>query len=74
MKLTVGSFEVDVKAKKYYSKNFSQADTVSFLMELALAAYDAAIFNEGQGFQNIAAANREAASDIRNFLIENKHI
>lgn len=65
MKIKIGEFEVEVKAKGIVSsEKYNERDTHYFLGELLLVYQEAAKFQEGQGFQPIARNYNTKSRDI----------
>lgn len=69
MKLKIGMFEVDIKAKSDFNSKFNKNDTELLLSSLAVALWEASIYDRTQGLENTAIFNEEMAKDIRNAII-----
>lgn len=71
MKIKIGEFEVEVKAKGIVSsEKYNERDTAYFLGELLLVYREAAVFQEGQGSQPIARNYNTKSRDIYTKLCE----
>lgn len=70
MKLVIGEYEVEVKAKLDYKKTYSKEDTNDFLNLLAIICGDASRFEQGQGVQSFAKKFDKMDKDIYRFLSE----
>lgn len=66
MKITYGAYQVEIKAKSVYRKNaqYNNDDTEAVLYDIICALNDAAIFNDGQGYKNIARSNSDKANSL----------
>ena len=69
MKLKIGMFEVDIKAKTEFNQKFNKQDTELLLSSLAVALWEASVYDRTQGLENTALYNEELATDIRNAII-----
>lgn len=71
MKVTIGEYEVEVKAKKtFFRDKFNKADTESFLLDCALAFMEASDFCKMQGRQTMAKDNLDKWRNIHDALEE----
>lgn len=71
MKIIVGEFEVEVKAKGIVSREkYNEKDTEFFLNELSVVYQDAATFEEGQGYQAHARNYNTKSMDIYKQLLK----
>lgn len=69
MKIKIGYFEVDVKAKTEFSQKTNAEDTKHFLCFLVNALSDASRWNKIQGFEYTAKTLEEMISDITNAVL-----
>lgn len=71
MKIKIGEFEVEVKAKGIVSsEKYNERDTQFFLNELSVVYREAAMFQEGQGRQAIARNYNTKSKDLYTKLLE----
>lgn len=68
MKLTIGEYEVEIKAKNTSRDRFNQEDTFNFLNELAIAFSEAGKWNQIQGYDSFTKRFEEKDKDIYKFL------
>ena len=71
MKLTIGDYEVEIKAKSAYATKANKNDTMNLLNELAIALSEAYLRDKELGLFGMANANKELHDDIYNFLDKN---
>ena len=64
MKLTMGIYEVEIKAKSVFSNRFNKEDTESLLTTLMVALGDSATFNQNQGFPLTSKQHKEMMRNI----------
>lgn len=65
MKIIIGEFEVEVKAKGIAEREkYNKDDLEYFLNELSLVYQEASMFNEGQGYQAYARNYKKKSDDI----------
>lgn len=69
MKIKIGYFEVDVKAKYETSQKMSEEDTKIFLATIANALSDASYWNKTQGYEYTALTQKDMFSDICNKIL-----
>lgn len=69
MKLKIGAFEVDIKAKHEFSSKFNKGDTEYFLNVLCVAFGNAGFYDKMQGNKFSEQANEEMWKDIHEFLL-----
>ena len=70
MKIKIGDYEVEIKAKGVYNKEkFNKQDTMSFLNELSIVYTDSSKFNMGQGYQALAKCYNESGKEIYETLV-----
>lgn len=69
MKLTVGSFEVDVKVKGIANKTKNNTDDAVFFLNTLVSAFDAAAkFEAGQGYHGLERQYDSYSWEIYNQL------
>lgn len=70
MKIMYRGYEVEIKAKSTYRPNskYNSSDTEAVILDMICALNDAAFFNAGQGWENIAEAQRNTSNQLRNAL------
>ena len=64
MKLTMGIYEVEIKAKSVFNSKFNKEDTESLLTSLMIALSNSAVYNQSQGLSVSAQRNREMMENI----------
>lgn len=64
MKLTMGIYEVEIKAKSVFSDRFNKQDTESLLTTLMVALADSSTFNQNQGFPLTSKQHKEMMQNI----------
>ena len=64
MKITIGNYEVDIKAKKEYNSKMNQKDVEFLLNELCIVYNEAGTFNACQGYQGIAKDYHQKSNEI----------
>lgn len=64
MKLTMGIYEVEIKAKSVFSNRFNKEDTESLLTTLMVALCDSSVFNQNQGFPFTSKQHEEMMQNI----------
>ena len=64
MKLTMGIYEVEIKAKSVFSDRFNKQDTESLLTTLMVALGNSAVFNQNQGFPFTSKQHKEMMQNI----------
>ena len=69
MKIKIGDFEVDVKAKSDFKQKMNPEDTKHFLYILGNAFADASKWNKVQGLEYTAQKLEEMFSDISSELL-----
>ena len=72
MKIMIGNYEIDIKAKRPYSQKANQGDTFAFLCLLSTYASEAANMHEQRGCHALAKAAHQISEEIYNFL-DGKH-
>ena len=71
MKIKIGEFEVEIKAKGIVSREkYNEEDTQFFLNELSVVYQDAATFEDGQGYQAHARNYNTKSMNIYKKLCE----
>lgn len=68
MKLTIGEYEVEIKAKNTWHERFNQEDTFNFLNELSIAFSEAGKWNQIQGYDSFTKNFETKDKDIYKFL------
>lgn len=69
MKIKIGYFEVDVKARTEFNQKMNAEDTKHFLCFLGNALSDASRWNKIQGFEYTAQTLEEMVTDISNVVL-----
>ncbi len=64
MKLTIGIYEVEIKAKSVFSDRFNKEDTESLLTSMMVAFGDSATFNKMEGFPLTSERHKEMMQNI----------
>ena len=64
MKLTMGIYEVEIKAKSVFNDRFNKQDTESLLTTLMVALGDSAVFNKMEGFPLTSKQHKEMMQNI----------
>ena len=72
MKIAIGNYEIDIKAKRPYSPKANKGDTFAFLCSLSSYAYEAAERREQLGCPALAKEAHQIGEEIYNFL-DGKH-
>lgn len=68
MKVKIGEYEIEIKAKRPDNKTFNSMDTMIFLNELVLIYSDAFVRKDMDGYQAIANDYRNKQKDIYDTL------
>lgn len=68
MKIKMGFFEIDVKARTEFNQKMNAEDTKHFLYFLANALSEASQWNKIQGYEYIAKSLEEMIADINNTI------
>lgn len=64
MKLTMGIYEVEIKAKSVFNSKFNKEDTESLLTSMMIAFGDSATFNKMEGFPLTSKQHKEIMQNI----------
>jgi len=68
MKLTIGNYEVEVKAKRSGAERMNNKDTMYFLNMIASEIYTASRQKEAEGYMALAEESYKAANEIHDLL------
>ena len=72
MKVKIGEYVVEIKARKEWHKQNNQKDTENFLTYLACAFWDASHQMENEGFHYTAKGYKEDALSINDYFDQKK--
>ena len=68
MKLKIGVYEVEIKAKSEFNEKFNKEDTYGFILDLAVTFAEASTWYQTQGLPATSARYKEMWDDTHNFL------
>ena len=68
MKLTIGDYEVEIKAKWRGAERMSKENTMYFLNMIASEMYAASRQRESEGYMALAEESTKMANEIHNLL------
>ncbi len=68
MKLTIGNYEVEVKAKWHGAERMSKEDTMYFLNMMASEMYTSSRQREAEGYMALSKESADMANEIHNLL------
>lgn len=68
MKLMIGDYEVEIKAKSKWSKRNNKCDVVGFLNELSIVLYEASKVNASEGYRSLSERYYNMSDDIYKVL------
>lgn len=68
MKLTIGNYEVEIKAKGMFAEKMNKEDTMYFLNKISSVCYQASLQSRAQGWEFRADDEQEMSTQIYEFL------
>ena len=68
MTLTIGNYEIEIKAKDTFADKFNKEDTMGFLLEMSIALNYASELSAMRGTYAISKSQKKFHDDIFNYL------